>query len=89
MGFATSKFTKLDFKEERINNALRTTNFNNLSRIEKQEDFEESVISNKKNKKIKFFYLGKDNNWRKLLDKSIILRIEEKFKKEMIELNYI
>ncbi|SVC83791.1 uncharacterized protein METZ01_LOCUS336645, partial [marine metagenome] len=84
-----SKFTKLDFKEEKISNALKTTNFDNLRRIEKKENFEESVISTKTNKKVKFFNLGKDNDWRRLLDKSTILRIEEKFKKEMNELNYI
>ena len=40
-------------------------------------------------KKLKFFYLGKDNDWRRLLDKSTILKVEKKFKKEMNELNYI
>jgi len=84
-----SKFTKLDFKEEKISNALKTTNFDNLRRIEKDENFEESIISTKTNKKVKFFNLGKDNDWRRLLDKSTILKIEEKFKKEMNELNYI
>ena len=84
-----SKFTKLDFKEEKISNALKTTNFDNLRRIEKKENFEETVISTKTNKKVKFFNLGKDNDWRRLLDKSTILKIEEKFKKEMNELNYI
>jgi hypothetical protein len=84
-----SKFTKLDFNEEKISNALKTTNFDNLRRIEKEENFEESIISTKTNKKVKFFNLGKDNDWRRLLGKSTILRIEEKFKKEMNELNYI
>jgi len=84
-----SKFTKLDFKEEKISNALKTTNFDNLRRIEKEENFEESITSTKTNKKVKFFNLGKDNDWRRLLDKSTILKIEEKFKKEMNELNYI
>ena len=41
-----SKFTKLDFKEEKISNALKTTNFDNLRRIEKKENFEETVIFN-------------------------------------------
>jgi len=84
-----SKFTKMDFNEEKISNALKTTNFDNLRRIEKLENFEESIISTKTNKKVKFFNLGKDNDWRRLLDKSTILKIEEKFKKEMNELNYI
>ena len=79
----------MDFNEEKISNALKTTNFDNLRRIEKVENFEESIISTKTNKKVKFFNLGKDNDWRRLLDKSTILKIEEKFKKEMNELNYI
>ena len=84
-----SKFTKMDFNEEKISNALKTTNFDNLRRIEKVENFEESIISTKTNKKVKFFNLGKDNDWRRLLDKSTILKVEKKFKKEMNELNYI
>ena len=68
----------MDFKEEKISNALKTTNFDNLRRIEKEENFEESIISTKTNKKVKFFNLGKDNDWRRLLDKSTILKIEEK-----------
>ena len=84
-----SKFTKMDFNEEKISNALKTTNFDNLRRIEKVENFEESIISSKTNKKVKFFNLGKDNDWRRLLDKSTILKVEKKFKKEMNELNYI
>ena len=84
-----SKFTKFEFNDEKIINTLKTTNFDNLRRIETEENFEETVISTKTNKKVKFFYLGKDNDWRKLLDKSTVLKIEEKFKSEMIELNYI
>ena len=84
-----SKFTKFEFNDEKMSNTLKTTNFDNLRRIEAEKNFEETVISTKTNKKVKFFYLGKDNDWRKLLDKSTVLKIEEKFKKEMIELNYI
>ena len=40
-------------------------------------------------KKIKFFNLGKKNNWKKLLDKTIVKNIEVTFKKEMIELDYL
>ena len=86
-----SKFIKLDLdlKDQKINNAVKTTNFDNLRILDDKENFEESVISTKKNKKVKFFNLGKDNDWRKLLEKSLVLKIEEKFQKEMNELNYI
>ena len=37
----------------------------------------------------RFFNLGPDNNWKKLLDKDIRLKIEDKFKSEMLELGYL
>ena len=40
-------------------------------------------------KKINFFYLGKKNNWKNLLDPKIERKIRETFRKEMKELNYI
>ena len=70
-------------------NSLNTTSFDVLSEMEDKENFSESVTSSKTNKKIKFFNLGKKSNWRQLLDKPIIKKIEEKFKNEMIELNYL
>jgi len=39
--------------------------------------------------KIKFFFLGPENNWRKLLKQKTIIEIENKFKIEMKELKYI
>ena len=40
-------------------------------------------------KKIKFFNLGKKNNWETLLDKKLIRKIESHFKNEMTELGYL
>ena len=54
-----SKFLKFKFDKKKINNALTSTSFNNLSQMEKIEGFEESVTSSKTMKKIKFFNLGK------------------------------
>jgi hypothetical protein len=41
------------------------------------------------NEKVKFFNLGKKNNWDKLLDKKLIRKIESHFKNEMTELGYL
>ena len=46
-------------------------------------------MSKKNNKKIKFFNLGKDNDWKKLFDSEDEKKITESFKLEMQELNYI
>ena len=57
--------------------------------MEKNEGFQESATSSKTMKKIKFFNLGKKNDWKTLLDKKLIKKIESCFKNEMSELGYL
>ena len=52
----------------KMENALKTTNFKSLSKMEERKGFNESVTSPKTKKKIKFFNLGQKNNWKELLD---------------------
>ena len=84
-----SKFLKFKFNKKKINIALNSTNFKNLNKMEKNEGFQESAISSKTMKRIKFFNLGKKNNWKTLLDKKLIRKIENHFKNEMSELGYL
>ena len=89
------KYTKvleelgLEYSDKKIDNALNTTNFENLKTMEKQVGFIKQPIHGKINKKINFFNLGKNNDWRKILDKDIANQISKKFEKEMKELNYL
>ena len=84
-----SKFMNFDIDQKKITNALETCRFNNLSKMEDVNNFEESMISSKTKKKIKFFNLGEKNNWKALLDKSLIRKINSHFKTEMSELGYL
>ena len=84
-----SKFMKIKLDEKKIDNAVASTSFQNLSQMEKNEGFQESATSSKTMKKIKFFNLGKKNNWKSLLDKKIVKKIESRFKNEMSELGYL
>ena len=72
------------FYEKRILKAIENCNFENLKNQEKKSGFRESP----KDKSKKFFFLGPDNNWEKLLDKEIKKKIEFAFEKEMKELKY-
>ncbi len=83
------KFLKFELNKKKIKNSLESTSFSKLSLMEKKEGFHESVSSTKTKKKIKFFNLGKENNWKKLLDKKTILSVENEFKKTMLDLNYL
>ena len=84
-----SKFLKFQLDKEKIDNALTSTSFENLARMEKNKGFHESATSVKTMKKIKFFNLGKKNNWKTALDKMLIKKIESRFKNEMNELGYL
>ena len=84
-----SKFTEIKLDEKKISNVLESTSFSKLNEMESKEGFDESVISDKTKKKIKFFNLGKENNWKKLLNNKIIEKIGYSFKNEMRELNYL
>ena len=60
-----------------------------MESAEDKEGFIESVLDRESNSKKKFFNLGPDNDWKKLLDKDIRLEIEVKFNIEMRELGYL
>ena len=57
--------------------------------MEEKDGFLESIFSKKKQKKINFFNLGKNNNWKNDLNSSLVKKIEKNFEPEMIELGYI
>ena len=84
-----NKYKKIDTNEKKIKNCLKTTSFENLKKSEEEGSFKENMKNKKTGEKIKFFYMGKKNKWENLLDKKIKLQIEQKFFKEMKELNYL
>ena len=83
----TKKNSKLN--EKKFLNSIKSTNFSNLKNKELNEGFEESVYSGKIGKKINFFNLGFSNRWQKLLPVDIKNKVNEKFKKNLEELNYL
>ena len=75
--------------EKKIINTVDSCSFEKLAEKEKTEGFFESVPLKENLKKLNFFYLGKKNDWKKLLDSKIEEKIRFKFNKEMKELGYI
>ena len=76
------------FDRKKIKRVIETCSFKNLQNLEMEGKFEESTID-KNNKSVRFFHLGPDNDWKKLLDKKIADEITAKFEPEMKELGYI
>ena len=77
------------FNAQKAKNAIRSTSFVNLKKIETNEGFSESLLSKNKLKKIPFFHLGPDNDWRHILEDSNKKKISSIFEKNLIELKYI
>jgi phosphoribosyl 1,2-cyclic phosphodiesterase len=74
----------------KLKNTLKSTSFEILKKNENDKGFSEAVSSNKdKNKKISFFHLGPKNDWRKILNTEIKVKLEKTFEKELKELTYI
>tara|TARA_B110000014_G_C19815013_1_gene423022 strand:- start:215 stop:679 length:465 start_codon:yes stop_codon:yes gene_type:complete len=82
------RFGEFESNDKKINNIIKTTSFEILKKKEEKEGFEEASEESK-DTNIKFFNLGPKNNWKDIVDKKLIHKIEKTFKKEMEELNYL
>ena len=74
--------------QNKMQNVLDTTSFNYLKSLEATNSFSEAV-KNKDGKKIPFFDKGATRDWSKSLDGELKLKIENNFRKEMLELGYL
>ena len=79
---------KSSFNKDKAKKSIQSCDFERLKKLETNEGFIESPISKKKNSKINFFKLGKDNDYKKLLNKDLITKMNLKFKNEINKFNY-
>ena len=78
-----------EFDKKKALNALSSTSFSNLKKIENTKGFSEALDSKIKNERIPFFHLGPENNWKNKLDKNFQIKVNEVFKKNLQELHYL
>ena len=87
INMTTNNKQKID--KEKLKNAVNSTLFDKLKDSEQKNGFSEAITSKKDNKKkISFFNLGPKNDWRKILDKDLQIKIGNVFEIEIIELEY-
>ncbi len=82
----TNNDEKID--REKLKNSVNSTLFNKLKDNERKNGFSEAIVSKKNDKKIPFFYLGPKNDWKKILDDDLKIKLNEVFKKNLVELSY-
>jgi len=79
---------KKGFSREKAKNAVNSTSFENLKKIEETKGFSESIVSREQEKKIPFFHLGPKNKWQNNFDTRFIKKLNNVFEKNLVELDY-
>ena len=75
--------------KNKLKNSVQSTSFNKLKDNEKKHGFSEAILSKKSNKKIPFFFLGPENDWKKILSKDLKTKLNKTYEKNLKELSYI
>ena len=73
---------------KKFNNAVETTSFKSLQNLEEEGKFSENVYSKHDKRKIKFFYQGPENDWKKNLNKELANKMNEIYKDDLKKFNY-
>ena len=80
--------SKKSIDREKAKKAIRNCDFEKLKELEKKKGFAESIIKKGSDEKIPFFNLGKDNNYKNLLDSKLLNKMNELFQTELVKYNY-
>ena len=73
---------KIEINDEKILKTVKNCSFDNLSDLEKKFGFAE------KGKNVNFFRKGKTDEWKTVLNKELISKIEKEFSEELKEFKY-
>ena len=84
-----TKISNISIDNNKIIKSVKENDFEKLKAVEMNDGFRQAVKDKNTKNLVPFFNLGKNNNWKKLLEDKIINKIEKKFHNEMHELNYL
>lgn len=79
---------KDNLDEDKLKKTIDSCNFKNLQNLEKKKGFEEAMTLKGSNQKIKFFNLGKDNDYKKLLNEDFVNEISFLYKEQIKKYSY-
>ena len=79
---------KKPFDKEKAKKIIKACEFDKLQNLEKNSGFRESMIGKKNNQKLKFFNLGKKNDYKKLLDDKLINEINSLYQEQLHKYYY-
>ena len=75
--------SKKSFDREKAKKTIRSCEFKKMQKLELENGFEEAMIKKDTNERIKFFNLGKKNNYKELLDSKLIDKMNFSFQDQI------
>ena len=80
--------SKNSFNLDKAKKSIESCDFEKLSKLENEKGFDEAVMNQANNKKIKFFNLGIKNNFQNLLKKELIDKANVSFRDQLKKYQY-
>ena len=80
--------SKNSFNLDKAKKSVESCDFQKLSKLENEKGFDEAVMNQANNKKIKFFNLGIKNNFQNLLKKELIDKANISFRDQLKKYKY-
>jgi hypothetical protein len=75
--------SKKSFDREKAKKTIRSCEFKEMQKLELENGFEEAMIKKDTNERIKFFNLGKKNDYKELLDSKLIDKMNFSFQDQI------
>ena len=79
---------KNEFDKEKAKKCIKNCSFDILKKEEEKSGFPEALIGQKTQNKIKFFNLGKDNDWKKILPKNTLNQLNKILASDLEKFKY-
>ncbi len=73
---------------EKAKKSIKNCDFENLKKLEQEKGFAEAITKKGSNEKLKFFNLGINNNYKNLIDPTLLTKMNDLFQAELVKYNY-
>ncbi|WP_075505960.1 sulfotransferase domain-containing protein [Candidatus Pelagibacter communis] len=80
--------SKTSFNRQKAKIAVESCNFEKLKNLEKKNGFNEAMIKKDKSGRVKFFNLGGENNYKKILNPNLTKQINTNYREYLEKFNY-
>lgn len=80
--------SKISFNRQKAKNVIDSCDFDKLKNLEKKNGFKEAMIKKDKSGRVQFFNLGRENNYKKILNSNLTKKINTNYREHLKRFNY-